>query len=287
VQRLRQDERVPATARTAQAGPAAIPILLYHAISDEPPPWLRHWTVAPQAFAAHLDAAAEAGCTPLTVSGLVDALDAGTLPARPVVVTFDDGYADFLAEAVPALVARDVPATLYVTTGALVGAPRPAATRHEGAAMLRFADLARLEGLGIEVGPHTHTHPQLDAVSRARAAAEIALSKELVEDALGHRVRTFAYPHGYSDRAVRLLVEQAGFHAACGVREALSSAGDDRFNLARLTVHDDTPLDAVRAWLTGRGARLAPRRDPWRTRAWRWYRRAQASARRPGERAAR
>ena len=99
-----------------------IPILLYHAVNDAPPEWLAPWSVTPRQFAAHLDAIVVARCTALTVSELVRSTSGGTpLPRRPVVITFDDGFADFAAQAVPALNQRGLVSTLYVTTGALRG----------------------------------------------------------------------------------------------------------------------------------------------------------------------
>jgi peptidoglycan/xylan/chitin deacetylase (PgdA/CDA1 family) len=217
------------------------------------------------------------------VSALVDALAVGpaALPDRPVLITFDDGFADFRDAALPALRDRDMAATLYPTTGFLDG------RSPGGGPMLRWRDLYELFGAGgagdaIEVGGHTHTHPQLDAIPRARAREEISQCKAMLEEVVGAPVRSFAYPHGYSSAAVRAMVREAGYDSACAVRNAFSSASDDRFALARLTVRRDTPLERVDAWLAGRDARVAPRRERARTRAGRAARRARASLRGAG-----
>jgi len=91
-----------------------IPILLYHSIADDPDPWIRRFAVTPRAFAAHLDLIAARGATTLTVSAYVDALARGpsALPEAPVLITFDDGFADFRDAALPALLARGMAATL-------------------------------------------------------------------------------------------------------------------------------------------------------------------------------
>src|SRR5439155_11475809 len=84
----------------ALSGPMRIPILLYHSVSVRPPACVRPFSVAPSAFAEHLDALTRSGCTPLTVSDLVGALDdPARLPERPVAITFDDGWADFVVAA--------------------------------------------------------------------------------------------------------------------------------------------------------------------------------------------
>src|SRR5919199_1696216 len=138
-----------------------IPVLLYHSVADAPDPWIRRFSTPPRAFARHLDLVAERGAMTLTVSGFVDALAGGdgALPERPVLITFDDGFADFGSAALPALRARGMTATLYAATG-LLGGRSPG-----GAPMLGWRDLAEAAE-AVEIGGHTHSHPQLDTIPR-------------------------------------------------------------------------------------------------------------------------
>lgn len=260
---------------TQQVMPRPVPILVYHSVTDEPAGWIAPFAVSPKAFTSHLDQILAERMTAITVSDLVDAR-AGrtTLPDRPVVLTFDDGFADMLDVAAPALAERGLPATLYVTTGALRGGQAPSSTRMGPAEMLHWRDLSELQRLGIEIGSHTHTHPPLDVIPRAAAWDEIVSSRALLQDALGHRVRSFAYPHGVYNRRVAMMVEQAGYDSAVAVRNALSSTGDDPLILARLMLTANTPLSTVRAWLSGTGAPVAPFPVRLVTRAWRLRRRA-------------
>lgn len=252
-----------------------IPILVYHSVSADPPSWIQPFAVTPGTFRSHLDRMAELGLGALTVSELVEALAGGrTLPERPVVITIDDGFIDARHEAAPALAERSLPATLYVATGSLEGSPHRSPTRLAQAAMLRWTDLPELERLGIEIGSHSVTHPPLDVIRRPQAEGEITLSKRMLEDFLGHRVRSFAYPHGFYDRHSMAAVANAGYDSAVAVRNALSSSLDDRFSLARLMVRATTSMSTIEAWLSGRGARVAPFPVPFRTRAWRLRRRA-------------
>lgn len=256
---------------------AAIPILLYHAVTETPSEWIAPFSATPAAFANHLDLVVASGRVPLTVSQFVDARGvAGGLPPNPVVITFDDGFADTAHTAVPLLQDRGLTGTVYVTTGFVGGdSPDP---------MISRSQLADLAAAGIEIGAHSHSHPQLDTLPLADAEAEIVSSRRWLEDVLGQPVRTFAYPHGYSSPAIRRMVARLGFGSCCAVRNALSSATDDRFSLARLMVRSTTTPDQVAAWLAGRGAPVAPFRESPRTTGWRAYRRTRAALRSSGSR---
>ena len=79
-----------------------IPILLYHSVGDRPPERLAAYTVSRSQLASHLDRLVERGCSTLTVGEMVERLAIGKpLPLRPVVITFDDGFADFSTQAWP------------------------------------------------------------------------------------------------------------------------------------------------------------------------------------------
>lgn len=252
-----------------------VPILLYHSVSGAPARWIAPFTVTPRTFARHLDLVVASGRTPVTVSRLREAaVGRAALPWRPVLITFDDGFADFVG-ASGELAARGLPSTLYVTTGALRGRGGPdRRVALPPAEMLSWSQLGELIERGVEIGAHTHTHPQLDALHREGVAEEVRRSKLLLEDALGREVASFAYPHGFHSPSVRASVRAAGYTSACAVMNALSSRNDDMFALARLTVRADTDLDRLAAWLGGRSARVAPYPEKVATRAWRMYRRA-------------
>jgi peptidoglycan/xylan/chitin deacetylase (PgdA/CDA1 family) len=238
----------------------ALPILLYHALGS---PARDRYAVTPARFAADVDAVAASGRRPLAIGRLTREWP---LPAGTVAVTFDDGTADFAEHAWPLLHDRDLPVTLFVTSG-LVGG------RHEGRPMLTWAQLAELRDAGVEIGAHGQRHVAFDVLPLDAAARELVNAKLELEDRLQVPVDTCAYPHGHHTPAVKRLAAAAGYRSACAVKNALSHPHDDRYALARVTV---TPGTDVAALLAGRGAPLAPSRERLRTRAWRAYRRARA-----------
>ena len=248
-----------------------IPILVYHSVSAVPADWIAPFTVAPDVFDSHLEAIANAGARTMTVSELIDGLTgtAARLPERPALVTFDDGFADFATLAQPAMAGRGIRATLYVATRYIESEIGPGTER-----MLDWPAIVELHASGVELGAHSHTHPQLDVLTRARAEYEIAHSKALLEAHLGAAVRSFAYPHGYSSASVRRLVRDAGFDSACAVGNTFSRPDESRFRLSRIMVRSTTTAREVADWVRGAGAPPARRRERARTTAWRCYRRA-------------
>ncbi|MCX5391101.1 polysaccharide deacetylase family protein [Streptomyces sp. NBC_00094] len=254
-----------------------IPVLLYHAVMEDPPDWIAEFTVTPTEFAAQLDAIVASGRTPVTVGTLAAHLASGApLPDRPVAVTFDDGFADLVGPTAEALAARDLPATAYLTTGAITRG-RPCLL--PPAPMMTLGQAPRLEEYGMEVGAHTATHAQLDTLAPAVLRRELRESKAVLEDTLGHEVRHLAYPHGYNSPAVRRAAEAAGYTSAVAVRHALSSASDEVYRIARLIVRRTHTVADVARWMEGRGAKTAPYPDSLPTVGWRMYRRTRALVR--------
>jgi peptidoglycan/xylan/chitin deacetylase (PgdA/CDA1 family) len=238
---------------TAQKEKRKIPILMYHSISQYATPKYKPLAVPPALFALHMAYLHQHGYTPITVTQFINAGGKGgsTLPERPVILTFDDGFADFFTEAFPVLQRYGFTATLYVATAFINGTSRW--LQHEGETtrpMLTWHQLTEISTAGIECGGHSHCHPQLDTLSIEAARNEIVQCKRLLEHHLGQEVFSFAYPYGYHTTTIKQLVREAGYTSACAVKYEMSSETSDPFALARLMVKPDTSVDALAALLT-------------------------------------
>lgn len=256
-----------------------IPILMYHSIAEDVTVQYKPFAVSPSLFAQHMEYLHLQGYTPMTVTQVVQAVSQRNVPDRPVVLTFDDGFADFFTEALPVLQQYNFTATLYVATGFIGSTSRW--LQREGEAtrpMLTWDQLREISACGIECGGHSHWHPQLDTLPLAAARDEIVNCKQLLEDHLGQQVSTFAYPHGYHSTAIKRLVREAGYTSACAVGYAMSSATTDPFALVRLRMGADTSVDALGALLTQRiPSVLTTLYKRVRTSGWRLVRRYLAS----------
>lgn len=264
----------------------AVPILLYHAVTDGPGDAIAPFAVPPAEFERQLDHIVEAGYRCITFSQLVDEFarsdgNHGAAPENTVVITFDDGYADFAEHALPALRERKLSSTLYVTTGWLQGnGPREPGPSDR---MLEWSQLPELAAEDVEIGAHSHSHPQLDTLRSAVLRDEMVRPKELLEDLLGERVRSVAYPHGYNGPRVRRAAHEAGYDSGAAVRNRLSPTGEDVFRYSRLTVGGTTTVDELASWLRPQEPRRPAHRESLRTTAGRAYRRGRALVRgRPG-----
>lgn len=259
-----------------------LPILLYHSVSSDPHPMIAQFAVSEATFEEHLDLIVSRGLETVTITQLVALFEVGDADrlARTVAITFDDGFEDVASAALPALQARGLTATLYVTTGLLRDAPWPAADQGLAARMLDVDGLRELHAAGVELGAHSHTHPHLDTLRAATLRDEVTRPRALLEDVLQTPVTSFAYPHGYAGPRVVEAVRHAGYATACGVEQAFSSPGDDRWRLSRLMLSRETTSDDVAGWLDRRGAPGPRHGERARTRAWRAYRLGRAVLRR-------
>ena len=134
-------------------------------------------------------------------------LAAAPAGARRVVLTFDDAWADNHANALGPLSRHRLPATLYVPSR-LLGMP---------GYMTRTQVLEMAAG-GVTIGAHSRTHADLRACSPSELEREVRGSKEDLEDLLGKRVASFAYPTGLLNDEVVIAVAAAGFASAVTTR---------------------------------------------------------------------
>lgn len=182
----------------------------------------------------------------------------------PVVVTFDDGTADFAEVALPVLQAHRLPACLYVATD-FVERQRdfPA-----GGAPMSWAALTDTVSTGlVTIGSHTHTHALLDRLDPGLVADELDRSIGLIGDALGAPPDHFAYPKAVpgsvqADAAVRERFVSA---ALAGTR-ANPYQATDIYRLARSPVQVE---DGLR-WFARKAAGGMRLEDDLRRLANRW-----------------
>ncbi|MGO9875630.1 MAG: polysaccharide deacetylase family protein [Acidimicrobiia bacterium] len=174
---------------------------------------------------------------------------ASSVPDSSVVVTFDDGTADFVEVALPILAQHRIPATLYLATDFVEGGhPFPAQARPVSWSSLRDACATGL----VDVGSHTHTHPLLDRISPAEAADELDRSVGLIGERLGQAARDFAYPKAVpgTPEVARLVRERFRSAALAGTR-VNPWRGTDPYRLARSPIQVSDGMRFFQSKLAG------------------------------------
>ncbi|MFT7463711.1 MAG: peptidoglycan/xylan/chitin deacetylase (PgdA/CDA1 family) [Pseudohongiellaceae bacterium] len=243
--------------------PAAVPILTYHSLDTSG----SVLSVAPDEFAEHMASLASRGYTGVRLDALLDAwAGRGTLPERPVVLTFDDGFRNLLECGAPVLTDLGFSATVFAVSGRC-GADNAWPGQDPTIPVLplmTWDELAELANAGFEVGSHTTSHARLDQLSDAEARNELNDSKRAIEDRLSLPVRTFAYPCGSFRPGV---VEAVGelYEGACSVRLGTARASGDLRLLPRLDVYYLRSLPVFRLLGTRRGAAYLALRGLGRT----------------------
>jgi peptidoglycan/xylan/chitin deacetylase (PgdA/CDA1 family) len=206
-----------ATARHAAAGDAghatAVPILMYHVVGDPragaPYPELY---VSERDFAAQMRWLARHGYQAVTQRTVWDHWERGRpLPAKPVVVSFDDGYRSVATAAFPHLQAQHWPGVLNLTVKNL---------RISGG--LSPFKVRRLLAADWELGSHTLTHPDLTGLDDRALNREVSHSRAVLRARFGVPVDFFCYPAGRYDARVVAAVRRAGYLGATTTLEGLA-----------------------------------------------------------------
>ncbi|MFB7500792.1 polysaccharide deacetylase family protein [Streptomyces sp. NPDC056161] len=252
---------------------APVPILMYHSVATAPNDATRVLSVAPEAFAEQMALIGELGLTPLGTADLAARWRSDRpLPARPVLITFDDGYEGVHRHALPVLAEHSFPATLFVSTGWIKGAHD---TGGGPDTMLDWRQVRELAAAGVEIGGHSHTHPQLDQLDDGPLRHELVRCTRIVADELGGAPVSFAYPYGYSDRRVRRAVRAAGYAQALAVGNAQARRRQGPYALRRLTVRRGTDAEEFERLLLGRSIARVFARDRVLTQGYALVRKAR------------
>ncbi|HMD83181.1 MAG TPA: glycosyltransferase [Terriglobia bacterium] len=188
-----------------------LPVLLYHHVGPLHPGTFPGLTVSPERFERHVRWLARRGYTGICPSDWVRWRQEGKgLPAKPVLLTFDDGYADLVEFALPVLRRYGFGAAVYIVTGQLGGTNAWDEARGSGTLHLMTADQIRYWATqGIEFGAHSRTHADLTTLSANDLSEEVVGSGKDLESILGSRVVSFVYPYGFHNPTVDDCVRRA------------------------------------------------------------------------------
>ena len=217
--------------RMVASPPAGLRVLLYHTIGGSAVGDRKQlFTVKLRRFEEHLRTLLECQLSSphraLLPLGLLDGVRDGN--SEGVAVTFDDGYSDNLHLVAPLLVERQIPFTVFVTTGFLDS---------NSGVFLSKSELRELSALpGVTIGAHGVSHVPLTECDDELLQRELTNSKRSLEELLGMPIVSVAYPHGAVDRRVRDAARSAGYEVGACSYFDLNSPGRDPMLLARTVI---------------------------------------------------
>ncbi len=233
-----------------------LPVLMYHDLCQDTETPGRYAVTASR-FRQDMEWLRDNGYTPMTAADLVAAKQAGSLPKKPVMITFDDGYKSNYTIAMPILQDTGMKATVCII-GTLIEEGRT------GYMTMDDAKAAQASGV-IDLQSHTYNlhgsmlkgdwpyygsgiyrlenESQTDYI--ARLSADVEKNKALLEE-LGSELTLFAYPFGHCDPWSVDVMRSYGVEVTLFTGNRLMQLGDDLYGLTRLEV---TTEKSVEAWL--------------------------------------
>jgi peptidoglycan/xylan/chitin deacetylase (PgdA/CDA1 family) len=189
-------------------------VLMYHSVSPyQQDPYLV--TVSPPRFRRQMRWLARRGLRGVSVGELLAARARGA-GRRMVGLTFDDGYADFLAHALPVLAEHGFTATVFALAGRLGGEN---AWDSEGPrkTLMTARQVREAADAGMEIGSHGLRHLSLPDVAPGTLTAETENSRAVLAAASGQPVAGFCYPYGHLDARVVAAVRSVGYSYGCAI----------------------------------------------------------------------
>jgi peptidoglycan/xylan/chitin deacetylase (PgdA/CDA1 family) len=262
--------------RMLSARPASFsgsfPILMYHSITDDPEPGVGGYyrlNTPPSLFREHLRMIRDEG---FSIVDLAEALrmlkdeskssnengrrsraTSDRHPSKLAVLTFDDGFRDFLTAAWPSLAEFGFKSTVFLPT-AFIGRERRMFKTRE---CLTWDEVRELRRQGVRFGSHTVNHPKLWELEPAAFVSELRESRQTLEDKLGESIDSFAHPYAFPRtnaayiHRFRETLTESGYRLGVTTSLGCARPGDDPLLLKRLPANGADDAALFRAKLYG------------------------------------
>lgn len=200
-----------------------IPVLLYHRVGYSKGPL----TITPERFNRDLAQLKDYGYQTISLTQFHDFMSgrSASLPEKPVLITFDDGYADNYENAYFSLLSYGMTASFFIITGMLWTPGR-----------LSPENIVEMHQHGMSFGSHTLSHRALAELPPADVEEELNSSRSTLESILGVPVRSLAYPRGsYNDTTIK-IAQDNGYLYGFTVRSGICSPSISPFGLRRIPI---------------------------------------------------
>jgi peptidoglycan/xylan/chitin deacetylase (PgdA/CDA1 family) len=211
-----------------------IPILTYHSLDDS----RSVISTSPSTFKKQMEFMWENGYQTLSLTTVVELMHLKEpFPEKKFAVTFDDGYQNNYIEAFPIMQEFGFKGTIFFMAGGDVNRNGSGQlSSFENRPLLSWSEINEMHKYGFEFGAHTLTHPDLTQIPLTQAEHEIVQSKEAIQDHLGVKVKTFAYPYGkYNGNVIKIVRNH--FEGACSTKLGKIEINNDPHALKRIDMY--------------------------------------------------
>ncbi len=161
-----------------------------------------------------------------------------TLPKKPIIITFDDGYLDTFDLAIPILLEFDMRAVIFVLGDRSL--KNAEWLNGDGAPLMNNEQIVTARSLGFEIGSHSMDHDVLPELSEFELRDNLLRSKKSLESILGEKIHSFAYPYGFTNERVNRITCESGFTFGCGVYSGPPEFGKNFYDFRRFIIKKDT-----------------------------------------------
>lgn len=219
-----------------------IKVLMYHRIVKNEKKGRDKYSVTIKDFRTQLKVLEMLNFTPITFQDYKLYLEEKlTLPKKPIILTFDDGYLDTFELAIPALLDFDMRAVIFVMGDrSLQRADWD--EKKSGSELMSNEQILVASTLGFEIGAHSMNHKNLTELSEIELREELMDSMKSIESILGKQIYSFAYPYGATNEKVSRITEECGFTFGCGVYSGPPAFSEDFFDFRRFSIGSRTGI---------------------------------------------
>lgn len=215
---------------------------MYHRVINEEPEY-GHWHyVTTAAFKKQMKLIELLGFTPITFSDYqLYKEDKLTLPPKPIIITFDDGYLDTFENALPVLSKMGMKAVIFVMGNRkLKSAIWDELDERDVCPLMTDEHIRAAKQMDFEIGSHSLNHDVLSSLPEHEVVYSVNKSKKEIESILEEPIQTFAYPYGKLDKRVEEIVSNSGFLYACGVYTGSPKFGETTLDFRRIAINQHT-----------------------------------------------
>ena len=202
--------------------PTGIPVLMYHKIGDDKD---NDAVIREDLFREQMKFLKDNGYNPLTMDQLYDyVVNGAAVPEKPVVLTFDDGYADTYSIVYPIMKEYGFAATVFINPGDV-------GTR------LTWDQIREMHKNGITISNHGFQHIEMGQLSEAKQIENITKAQEALAKEVGIKDNPwFCYPYGDKNEFTDAATKKAGIKMSMAMKSGWAHTGDNPYNILRVWV---------------------------------------------------